>query len=122
MTAAPQEWSVAALEKLDILWAVDTRMGIMQRRLFDLMGFPVSPQDIRTMATRPRPPKAVPELEAVIADQMAARPAPVPIPLVIPVHFGFVPPPRVDNPLRKVRPGTYRVPVGGFSMLRSDSR
>lgn len=47
-------------------------------------------------------------------------PPPVMMPITVSiVNFGFAPGPKPDNVTRIVPPGTYKAPVGGFSMIRA---
>lgn len=105
-STVPQEWPDAALSYLDALWAGDTHMAVIRRKLSPLLGFyPTSP-DVMAMARRyvENPVKVAPAL---------SLPAPVAVPVT--VTFGFVPPPKQDNLVRKVPPGTFK--TKGFTMI-----
>lgn len=102
----PQEWPDAALSYLDALWAGDTHMAVIRKKLMPLLGFyPTSP-DVIAMARR----YAGKPVKIVVA--VPAEPKPDPFPLNT---YHFVPPPKQDNTVRLVAPGTFK--AKGFTML-----
>ncbi len=103
----PQEWSAAALFLLDSLWALDIRPGVMQRRLAPLLGFAPSTQDIREMASRHRDKP----VEHAVPTSVSEEPARFPL--------WEAKPPRKDNPVRRVKPGSCPVPKGGYRLGQS---
>lgn len=106
----PQEWPEVALSYLDALWSGDTHMAVIRKKLMPLLGFYPMAADVIAMARRYQ------------EKPVKVAPASLPVPIVIPVSvmLGFVPPPKTDNAVRRVPPGTY--PARGFSMLGGKSR
>lgn len=104
----PQEWPDAALSYLDALWAGDTHMAVIRKKLMPLLGFYPMSGDVIAMARR------------YVGKPVKVAAAPVPIEVPVSLTFGFGPVPKVDNVLRRVAPGTY--PARNFTMLGGKSR
>jgi len=102
----------AARDLLAELWARDTHLTVMQRRLFALTGHWFAPHDLAEV-TRTLPPPG--SRKAVGASRTAEALTP---------HPTWQPPPRASQPPRervvKVAKGTY--PARGFSMLGGRAR
>lgn len=108
-------WPDAALSLLDSLWALDTRIGIIQRKMFDILREPVSAQEIRNMATRHKD-KPLPKRVARDKDGKSFADTIAPVENKQPVVFyTTAPQPKEDNTVRYVPPGTHS--ARGFSML-----
>lgn len=93
-----------ALAMLDSMWATDTHMLVMRRRLHTLTGINYTPEEVRDAATRYQAPAVV----------EPARPA-WRLERELP---GRELPGREVEKVRLVKPKSFPSPVGGFSMLR----
>jgi hypothetical protein len=95
-------WPEAVLSQLDSLWAVQTRIGIVQNRLQPLLGWFPSADDVREAANRradvPNNGKGATFIH------------------IDPIRLTLAPRPKDDNRVRLVAPGTF--PNRGFTMLR----
>jgi len=118
-----------ALALIDTLWALNTHIAVINRRVHAITGRTWSTDDIRNAATRfsDKPQRGT------FANTALARVEPVqrsggPKPSIMTDHtaaqlqqwmddaFRGTPPP--DNKTRLVPRGTFPVPKGGFSMIR----
>lgn len=81
------------------MWATDTHMLVMRRRLHTLTGINYTPEEVRDAATRYQVPAVV----------EPSRPA---------WRLERELPAREVEKVRLVKPKSFPAPVGGFSMLR----
>lgn len=124
-----EAWPDTALSLLDSLWATNTSMAVIRRRLTAALGYRPELVDVRALANRFRETAAEPEPVVKAAPKPKAKPKPDPEPVVagpkaaIPVeamNYHFAPLPRVDNVVKRVPPGTFA--VRGFSMIGGKGR
>lgn len=94
---ASHSLSDRALAMLDSMWATDTHMSVMRRRLHTLTGINYTPEEVRDAATRYQSPVVV----------EPSRPA---------WRLERELPGRPEEKTRLVPKGTF--PVRGFTMLR----
>jgi hypothetical protein len=110
MADTPHPWPEAALTLLDTLWAIDTHMAVIRRKLMGPLGYYPLADDVRFAANRYR--ASVPKPAPTAATSTAIEAPPV-------VEVRFVAR-AVPDRVRKVAPGTY--PARGYSMLRGTVR
>jgi hypothetical protein len=109
-----------ALFLLDTLWALDTHMAVIRRRIGPMVQGDLSVHDIRDAANRyrekpvRRAPVVVPAVVEPTLEELLLNDEPLPPTWAIPFGRAGNRPP--DNSVRLVKPGTYPVPAGGFKM------
>lgn len=110
MIARP--WPEAALTLLDTLWALDTHHAVIKRKLAPMLPFEPTYPEIREMANRARP--KAPNESRRGPKPSIAQPQPL-MEAALTRHLTLAPPPRPDNPVRRVEPGTFK--AAGFTMI-----